>query len=247
MLTSLLASNQRWSTSACRSRILWIRSCRQAVGSRCRFNIFGSPLLPLLTTILVSHGVFNALLVAVLEALRQGKLEEDSIGGSGGLDQAKLAITTSITLLEYHSKVNEAASLYLKVGRSLYRSLGRVLAAKISGFGHGTELASGNYPPQPQHQSPQYRWPVQQSGLQSQPPNIFDGLSPGLQPDNTGKPFRYFTFGSEQESDLYNPETLSYSHASAVPNWHPPGFGMDESIDPSLLESGQGFPQQGKQ
>ena len=171
-------------------------------------------------------------------------MEEDPVRRSGELDQAKSVIATSISLLEHHSKVSEAASLYLKIGRSLDRSLGRVLAARSSGFGQGSEVISGNYSPLLQNRSVQYRWPEQQSGVQLQPADAFGGSSSGLRPANISEPSKYFTFSGEQEPGLYNTEPLSYLHAGAVSNWQSPGFGMDESIDPSLLEPSQGFPQQ---
>ncbi|KAI9772679.1 MAG: hypothetical protein M1840_000274 [Geoglossum simile] len=189
------------------------------------------------------HGVFNAFLVVVLEALRQARLEGHSIGRSGGLDQVRMAITISVSLLEYHSEVNEAASLYLKVVRSLDRSLSRVLATKTSGFGHGSELTSGADPLPLQNNGPQYGWLEQQPEPQPQPLGVFVG-SPGLQTDNASENSNYLTFRGEQELGHYHTAPLGYSHTSTIPNWQSPEFGVDESIDPSLLSPGLGFPQQ---
>jgi len=185
------------------------------------------------------HGVFNAFLVVVLEALRQGRLEEHSIGRSGGLDQVGVAITASVSLLEYHSEVNEAAGLYLKVVRSLNRSLNRVLAAKSS---HSSELASGADPLPSQSHDLQYGWPEQQPGSQPQPPSVFAGSS-RLQSDNASENPNYFMFREEQEPGPYHTAPLGYPHTSTIPNWQSPEYGVDESIDPSLLSPVLGSPQ----
>jgi hypothetical protein len=183
----------------------------------------------------------------VLEALRQGRSEDDPSNISRGLDQAKLAITTSISLLEYQSKVNEAASLYLKISRSLGRSLNRVLSASSSGSGHGSQSNPDGYYPSLQNQGLPYGRLEQQSVMQSQLPNAFSVELSGSQPSSDGEPFKYFTLSGKQKPELYGAEAaeaLSYSHASGIPNWKASEFSIDESIDPSLLEPGQDFPQQ---
>ncbi|KAH0544597.1 hypothetical protein FGG08_001246 [Glutinoglossum americanum] len=172
------------------------------------------------------HGVFNAFLVVVLQALRQWKLGGDSIGRSGDMDQVQSAITSSITLLEYHSKVNEIASLYLKVARSIGRSLGRFLANKDSEFGQSSGSISELHFPLSQNQNLEFRLPEQQSEMFPQPPTVSEGGPAGLRPNDIEDDFKHFAFSREQELN----------------NWQPLGSGMDESIDPSLLETGQGFP-----
>jgi hypothetical protein len=119
----------------------------------------------------VSRGTFNAFLVLVLEALRQEKQEEGSMRRSGGFAQAKLAIETSISLLQFHSKISETASLYLKVSRSLNRLLERALH---DGLSHGSE---SGFRDNPLHQTEvlQYRWSEQQPVLQLQISSIYGG------------------------------------------------------------------------
>ncbi|KAI9780528.1 MAG: hypothetical protein M1839_006646 [Geoglossum umbratile] len=185
------------------------------------------------------HGAFNAFLVVVLEALRQGKLEGHSAGGPGESVQVRVPITTSISLLEYYSKVNDAAGLYLKVARSLDQSLSRILAAKSSKFSHGSELTSGTNPIPPQSHGLQYGWPEQQPELQSQTSSVFTG-SPGLQTGNTGENPNYFMFSGEQEPGPYHTAPSGYTASS----WQSPGFSANESIDPSLLTPVLSFPQQ---
>jgi hypothetical protein len=180
----------------------------------------------------------------VLEALRQGRLEEHPIGRSEGLDQVKMAIATSISLLEYHSEVNEAASLYLKVVRSLNRSLNRVLATKSGGL--GSELASGAHPLLLQNYDSQYECLEQEPELQPQLAGVFVE-SPGLQASIVSENTNYFMFRGEQEPGPYHIAPLGYSHTSTASNWQSPEFGVDGSIDPSLLSPTDGLPQQDEQ
>ncbi|KAH0562454.1 hypothetical protein GP486_002857 [Trichoglossum hirsutum] len=191
------------------------------------------------------YGVFNSFLVMVLEALRQGRAENDPSNTSGGLGQAKLAIATSISVLECQSKLNEAANLYLKISRSLDRSLNRVLAA---GSGHGFKWSPESYSPSPQSRGLPYGWPEKQSEMRSQLPSVFGVESTEPQPSSTGE---YFAFGREQRPELYGAEAEEaaeasiYSHTGGIPNRQAMEASIDESIDPSLLESSQDYPQQG--
>ena len=157
----------------------------------------------------------------VLEALRHGKQDEDRPLRSSGLDQAELAIATSISLLEYHSKIIETASLYLKVSRSLNRLLERVLGTSGARLKCSPRPGLGDKLPH-QMETLQYGWPEQHPG----PPE-----------DTASDTFSYPMFDGDHQEAFHGTSTPEYAHNQygAAPYWQVSEFDMCDSIDPSLL------------